>query len=105
MTKEEYDERKDKLTATYQREKSNLDREYVLSHNPVEVGDIVGDYQLIIVENIHVAWFDIYPCCRYEGPILTKKLIPYKNKRGHYVLQARMKTHIKKADIEAKGLL
>lgn len=106
MTKEEYNNRKAELEAAHSKAIRGLASEYALSQNPVEVGDIVGGGRLIMVDEIRysLAGPDGYPQCVYLGTALTKKMLPFKSMERTTVWQQNMKTHIKKADIKAKGI-
>lgn len=89
MTKEEYDKRMREAAIEYEEKKKNTAVEFALSNNPYKVGDILNDGAKIIrVDKIRVSRFlGNYPYCIYDGVLLTKKLVPYKNGGVDCILQ------------------
>lgn len=107
MTKEEYDKEIERIESERRREIKDLELRYALENNSVDYGDIVtdsGSGVSVLVQNIIVRPTSTgYPCCVYGGKRMTKKLTPFKNDKKAWVYQIWVKTHIKKADIKAKG--
>lgn len=98
MTKEEYKERSGQLYKEYEEKQRELDIEFALSNNNVEIGDIVSDSSsTIIVESIKVdiawSWSGHLPSAYYYGTRLTKKLVPFKS--GEKATVYNVKNHIK----------
>lgn len=96
MTKEEYKQRTEELYREYRQKQRELDKEYALSNNEVKVGDIVFDSCITIkVESIKVEAYGGIPHAYFEGPRLTKKLIPFKS--GERGCVYNVKNHIKQS--------
>lgn len=80
MTKEEYESGLAALEREYKAKCNELARNYAMSNNPYNIGDILQDhYQIIKVERI--GWghnLRGLPECWYRGTQLTKKLEPKK---------------------------
>ncbi len=96
MDTDEYKKIHRETVARHAKELQNIGREYALSKNSVEVGDIITDhFQTICVEKIGV-YFCKPPECVYIGPLLTKKLTPRKNNSTGEVYQSNIKSISKK---------
>lgn len=96
MTKEEYLSAKAKLNKEFEERHKDLDMEFALSNNDVEVGDIVADKNNAIrVENISV-FRSVYqlPYVYFIGTRLTKKLKPFKS--GEKISIFNVEKHIRK---------
>lgn len=93
MTKEEYGNRMREVAIEYEEKKKKIAIDFALSNNPYKVGDILNDGAKIIrVDKIRISRFlDIYPYCIYDGVLLTKKLVPYKNGGVDCILQRNVK--------------
>lgn len=99
MTKEEYLSAKAKLNKEFEERLKDLDKEFALSNNDVEVGDIVSDRSHTIrVERILIdtPWRGSMPRAYFEGTKLTKKLEPFKS--GEKVCVFNVEKHIRKED-------
>lgn len=82
MTKEEYDLKKKQLDQAYEKSKIALAKEFALSNNPHQVGEIISDTngRTIKIEKIQVYLAYGNPKCVYSGVWLKKDGTP--NKRG-----------------------
>jgi len=73
MTKNEYDIVLKELNEGLEKSKRSLAREYALSNNPYNVGDIFTDHLgQIKIEAIGVHYGYRHVCCFYRGDNLTK---------------------------------
>lgn len=91
MTREEYDDKRQELHDDYRRKMRGLMREYTNSNSVAKKGDIVKDHcQIIRVESASVYAREERPCLIYNGPLLTQKLVPYKNGKIGNVYQCNI---------------
>lgn len=91
MTKEEYLDRLKIFAGEYEAKKREAMREYCLSNNIVNVGDIVTDQiGSVKVESISVSANFGSPCCLYNGIELKKDLKPKKNGSRRSVYQSNI---------------
>ena len=82
MTTEEYEKHIQEIDDTAHRLRAEVHKNFALSHAKAKVGDVVVDHRSCIrVEEVDVvfAGYNKYPQCRYSGPRLTAKDLPYKN--------------------------
>lgn len=88
-----------KYSELQSREIKNLHLGYIKSNQKYLIGDIISDsHNTIIVQSfsINPILKNGFPTGSYYGPILTKKLKPYKNKPCAYIHELNAKL-IKKA--------
>ncbi len=91
MQQEEYEKIKMSMLERHKRELFKLARTFALSNNRVNNGDIVvAANDIIKVDGMRVGsgMFSEKPICIYSGFNLTKKLVPFKNKRTGTVYQS-----------------
>lgn len=90
MNQEEYISKLKTLHETFEEQKKAIYREYALSNNNVQIGDIViTKFIIIYVETIqiHISSFNNLPECVYSGTQLTKKLLPRAINKQNIVYQ------------------
>jgi len=92
MTPEEYLKEKAMIEAEFRKRTNNLNLKYALAHSPANLGDIIyGRYYTIRVVKIKaIAYNGILPKCSYEGPKITKKLVPFKDGSTAIVAEANI---------------
>ena len=97
MTHEEYKLRKKKLEEQYNVDLRWLNREYALSNNKYQVGDIVTDHiGSIKVESISIedSFGTGIPTCVYTGLELKKDLTPTKKLSKRQVWESNISKSI-----------
>jgi len=73
-----------------------IDREFALSNNTVQVGDILFDHSyIVLVEQVRAYSGVTGPTCVYEGARLKKDLSPRKDGRRVSVWQQNIKSHLR----------
>lgn len=82
MNEREYRDKLKELSLEHSAKIKELTREFALSNNTVEIGDVIEDSRgAIKVTSIEVGrTLNSLPCCVYKGTVLTKKGVP--SKRG-----------------------
>lgn len=82
MTKEEYDNKKEKNRSEYDATCRSLRREYAFSNNHYKVGDIfkdhIGRIKITEIRVYHGSTYE-YPSCYYIGIVLKKDGTATKN--------------------------
>jgi len=92
MTEKEYLEKKSQLEAYYSKKIKELKIEFALSNNLYRVGDIISDRQDVIrIQETRVVSGLGVPECVFFGPLLTKKLVPWRNKKEGVIYQKNVK--------------
>ena len=81
MTTEEYQNQMERIDRVAERLRAKVKEKYAMAHAKARVGDTVTDHRCtIMVKRVAVSPASFfYPECRYYGPKLTKKGVPYKN--------------------------
>ena len=89
MTKEQYDEALIAIRKDYELKVKNLDFSFANQNNPYKIGDIIcGNRKIIRIEEIQVIMRNArYPRCAYNGALLTKYFVEYKNGRKSCIFQ------------------
>lgn len=74
MNEKEYDDKRKKLNLDHDKQLANIDKEYALSNNPYNVGDVISDhYKTIRIKKIRTTRVLLgKPTCLYEGLRLNK---------------------------------
>lgn len=103
MTKEEYIEKRDALKAKYDKDWSDLAREYAVSNRVADIGDIVEDRSVrVLVQELrfHRGWGNSeLPECVYFGIEVRKAdNLPKKNGAKGAVYQKSIVRVIKKTE-------
>jgi len=93
MTYEEYQAAVKALEKEFDAKKFALAKEYAMSNNTVNIGDIINDHSTcIIVDEIGVLGrFSGKPQCVYHGHRLTKKLVRFKTGERDTIFQSNLK--------------
>jgi hypothetical protein len=92
MTKEEYDELKRSMRARHEKEEFELAKQFALSNNKHEVGDVIEDH--IGLGEIIKIQLDAYskpPACVYLCKELTRKKEYKKNQSQRRIWQSNLK--------------
>lgn len=93
MTEKEYQDAFKELMLKYENAKKELDKEFALSHNPVKIGDWVGDncnYIRVEKMKISLRWTDIFPCLTYYGKTCKKDGTPRVHPKPEKVHQSNL---------------
>lgn len=101
MTADEYFIKLSELEKSYDDSRRKVIREFALTNNPVQVGDIVIDHmKKILVQSISISLsYRDLPCCIYKGIELKVDNTPKKNNIQSSVYQSNLKHHFKKVTI------
>ena len=102
MDKKEFERKLQDIAHDYTVKKNALCREFALSHNTVNPGDIITDH----IGSIRVANIRFYispsssssglPMCVYRGPMYTKAKKPFRSGKNRDVYQENVKDIIAK---------
>jgi len=94
MTKKEYQSQIKTINTEANEKKKEVMREYAMSNNPYNIGDIVKDHQQTIKVDdikIQISSETSMPQCVYYGILLKKDGTPYKSGKKEYVYQSNIK--------------
>ncbi len=97
MNRDEYYEKLQQIEKEYALKKDDLSVNFAKSNNPYKIGDIIRDhYEIIRIDKIGTGCFhrETYPSCVYDGILVTKKGIPFKNGKRGTVYQDNVKEQI-----------
>lgn len=93
MTEKEYQNAFKELQEKFEFDKKALARKFAFEHNPVKIGDWVGDNGTFLrVESwgVTTRWQDGYPCLVYRGTTCKKNGEPRKNAKNDCVFQSNL---------------